>query len=241
MAIVIPALNEAGTIRAVAGAALAQCPNLIVVDDGSSDGSSRPAGGLPLTLIRHEHRGKGEALQRFQAALALGLDGVVTMDGDGQHDADDTPLLLAAAGAHPGRIVIGARLIGREDQPPGRRRANAVADWFISWACGQRILDSQSGQRYYPRAAMALAGRARQGFVFETGLLIRAADHGIGTVAVPIRARYHPGLRGSHFRPLPDGTAITLHITAAILRRGLAPRRAWHAWRQPPLIHHPPP
>ncbi len=239
VAIVIPALNESGTIRAVAQAALQQCPHLIVVDDGSSDDTADKLAGLPLTLIRHARcLGKGEALRSgFKAALALGVAGVVTMDGDGQHGADDIPLLLTAAAAHPGQIIIGARLIGRDDQPRGRRRANNVADWFISWACGQRILDSQSGQRYYPREAMALAGPARQGFVFETGLLIRAADRGIGTVAVPIRARYHQGLRGSHFRPLLDGTRITLHITASLLSRGLAPWRAWRAWRRPAVIH----
>ena len=113
---------------AVAQAALQQCPHLIVVDDGSSDDTADKLAGLPLTLIRHARcLGKGEALRSgFKAALALGVAGVVTVDGDGQHGADDIPLLLTAAAAHPGQIIIGARLIGRDDQPRGRRRAGRV-------------------------------------------------------------------------------------------------------------------
>ncbi|EQD71379.1 Glycosyl transferase, family 2, partial [mine drainage metagenome] len=97
-----------------------------------------------------------------------------TMDGDGQHLASDVPRLLAAARQYPRHIVIGARIRNREQQPPARRRANAVADWGISWGAGVAIADSQSGQRYYPRAVLALADLKAEDFVFEAALLITA-------------------------------------------------------------------
>ena len=97
--ILIPALNEERAIRDVVESALAVCPDVIVVDDGSDDATPAIVGALPVTLIRHPQRmGKGEALRDgFRAALRLGFDAVVTMDGDGQHLAADIPRLLAAA------------------------------------------------------------------------------------------------------------------------------------------------
>src|SRR5689334_16667768 len=97
--VLIPALNEERAIREVVQAVLAHCPDVIVVDDGSSDATSDRIADLPVTRLRHERpMGKARALQDgFRRALDLGFDGVLTMDGDGQHDAADIPRLLAAA------------------------------------------------------------------------------------------------------------------------------------------------
>ena len=109
---VIPARNEAATIARVAAGALAGVATVIVVDDGSTDGTHGELEGLPVTLLRNEHNlGKGASLWRgMQHALALGAEGVVTLDGDGQHAPEDISRLLRAARAHPQDIVIGARL-----------------------------------------------------------------------------------------------------------------------------------
>jgi glycosyltransferase involved in cell wall biosynthesis len=244
LAIVIPALNEAAAIRDVVRSALAVCPTVILVDDGSTDATVARVADLPLVLVRHQRpQGKGAALRAgFRQALALGCTAVVTMDGDGQHNAADVPRLLAAARQHPGHIVIGARLLEREQQPPHRRRANDMADWGIGWACGQAVVDSQSGQRYYPRAALELADRAAEGFVFETDLLIEASRRlGMGIAAVPIRSRYHPEFRASHFRAVPDFLRIAGHVSWQILRRGGIVRSLRNARRQPPLVLGAPP
>src|SRR5690348_12897645 len=99
IAVVIPALNESLRIRGVVEGALAHCPRVIVVDDGSDDDTVARLEGLPITLLRHsERRGKGASLRDgFREALRKGARAVVTMDGDGQHSADDIPRLLAAA------------------------------------------------------------------------------------------------------------------------------------------------
>lgn len=222
VAVVIPALNEAATIRDVVQAVLAECAQVIVIDDGSSDGTAERIADLPVTVLRHDTpRGKGQALRAgFDEALRRGCDGVVTMDADGQHDARDIPRLLAAARAYPDHLVIGARLRGRERQPVARRRANAVADWGISWGCGVPVADTQSGQRYYPRRVLARMALAADDFVFEAAILIVAArECGVGIVSVPIAVRYPEG-GASHFRPIRDVTRITCYTIAQVVRYG---------------------
>jgi glycosyltransferase involved in cell wall biosynthesis len=237
--VVIPALNEEREIRAVAQDALVHCSRVIVVDDGSSDGTSAAIADLPVERIRHaQPQGKAKALQDgFRRALELGADGVLTMDGDGQHAAADLPRLLAAAHQYPGRIVIGARLRSKDAQPGKNRFGNQQADFWVSWACGQRVVDSQSGQRFYPRAAVELAlSLPPGGFVFESEILIEAARRGVHTVSVPIESRYGDDRRASHFRPVRDVSRITAMIAGRLVRGGFMPRNYWRARTVPPVI-----
>ena len=219
----IPCLNEEAAIHGVVQSALALGVPVIVVDDGSDDRTPEIVGALPVTLLRHpERRGKGEALRTgFREVLQQGFDAVVTMDGDGQHLASDVPRIVAAAARYPAHIVIGARLLDREQQPPGRRRANAVADWGISWACAQPVADTQSGQRWYPRAALELVDLPAENFVFEAAILIAACrQKGLGIVSVPIASRYHGEFRLSHFSPVRDVSRITFYTIGQILHYG---------------------
>jgi len=223
--ILIPCLNEERAIGRVVGEALELGLPVIVVDDGSDDRTPDIVGAMPVTLLRHAtRRGKGEALRTgFREALRHGYDAVVTMDGDGQHLAADIPAMLAASRRYPGSIVIGARLLQREQQPPGRRRANAVADWGISWACGQAIADTQSGQRLYPRETLDLVDLPAEHFVFEAAVLITACrERGIGVVSVPIASRYQGEFRLSHFSPVRDVSRITFYTIGRIIHYGNA-------------------
>jgi glycosyltransferase involved in cell wall biosynthesis len=243
VAVVIPALNEELAIRGVVESVLAIAPNVIVIDDGSTDATVERIADLPVTLIRHDQPlGKGQGLRDgFRKALELGFDAVIAMDGDGQHLASDIPRMLAAARAYPEHIVIGARIRNKENQPPARRRANAVADWGISWGCGVPISDTQSGQRYYPRAALDLADLEDDDFVFEAALLIAATrEKKLGVVSVPIDSRYHGEFRGSHFRPVRDVSRITWYTIKRVAHYGhiVASYRASHS--TPPLIVDPP-
>ncbi|MEO5629389.1 MAG: glycosyltransferase family 2 protein [Thermomonas sp.] len=244
IAVVIPALNEALRIRDVVQSALRHCPNVIVIDDGSDDGTAEAIADLPMTLLRHATRmGKGAGLRDgFAEALRQGFDAVLTMDGDGQHAGDDIPRLLAAANRFPGWIVIGARLRKRANQPVYRRFANEFGDWGIAWGTGYQVADSQSGQRLYPAAVCALTDIPGEDFVFEAQIVMSAAQRlGTRCVSVPIEARYNqvhgaPSFRPSHFRPLRDLWRITSHIVWQCVRRG----GLWQVHRQaranPPVI-----
>ena len=228
VAVVIPALNESLRIREVVEGALAQSDLVIVVDDGSDDGTVECIADLPVTVLRHARRGgKGQALRSgFAEAVRRGLRGVLTMDGDGQHAATDLPRLLASANRHPGCIIIGARLRKRASQPLLRRLANEFGDWGVAWGTHYQVADSQSGQRFYPADVIAMRQVPSEDFVFEAQVLISAARQlGTRCVSVPIESRYRSAgsdecFRPSHFRPLRDLTRITTHIVRLALRYG---------------------
>lgn len=227
VAVVIPALNESLSIRAVALDALAHCDHVIVVDDGSDDGTSACIADLAVTVLRHPQRmGKGASLRDgFAHAQALGMAGVSTMDGDGQHSGADIPRLIDAANRHPGDVIVGARLRKRAAQPLYRRIGNDFGDWGIGWGCGFRVVDSQSGQRFYPRSVYTLPDVAGEGFVFEAQMLLCAARRaGAGVVAVPIDTRYANScaqpMRKSHFRLFRDLWLITSHVVRQVWAYG---------------------
>jgi glycosyltransferase involved in cell wall biosynthesis len=232
--IAIPAYNEAKTIRALAQKALALCPRLIVVDDGSTDATALQLHGLPLTLLRHSlNKGKAACLRlAFYEARRHGALCVVTLDGDGQHDPNDAPALLRAWHNHSNRLIVGSRLHDKAQFPRARYRANRFACFWISWAAGCPIADSQSGFRVYPAAVLSIAsGDKVRGnrFTFESEILIEAADHGILTLAVAIPARYPLNARPSHFRPVIDIATIVLMVATRLLKKGLHPVGLWRS------------
>jgi glycosyltransferase involved in cell wall biosynthesis len=247
IAVLIPALNEALRIRGVVEGALAHCPRVIVVDDGSDDDTVAQIADLPVTLLRHARRmGKGASLRDgFREALQQGARAVLTMDGDGQHATDDIPRLLAAANRHPGCVVIGARLRRRSQKPLLRRLANEFGDWGLAWGTGYQVADSQSGQRLYPAAVAALDDVPGEDFVFEAQIMISAARRlGTRCVSVPIESRYksvHSGeqFRASHFRPLRDLWRITSHIVRQAVAHGDLPGVHRSIRANPPVIDDP--
>ena len=225
-AVVIPAYNESGTIRDVARRALAQLPLVIVVDDGSTDATAAALKRLPVVLLRNEsNRGKAASLRRgADEAVRRGADAIVTLDGDGQHCPEDIPLLLEAYRAAPRRIVIGSRLHSPKNIPTARYRANRFANFWISWAAGHAIADTQSGFRIYPAGLFAQAkvqyGEAAS-FVFESEILIEAAHFGVQAVCVPIKVIYSARARPSHFRPVVDIARIVRMVAWRLIARGL--------------------
>jgi len=133
---------------------------------------------------------------------------------------------------HTDRLVIGSRLHDRSQFPVARYRANRFACFWISWAAGHPIADSQSGFRVYPAPVMALAldGSARANrFTFESEILIEAADHGHLTLAVAIPGRYPQNARRSHFRPVVDIAKIVVMVAIRLLKKGMHPIGLWRS------------
>jgi glycosyltransferase involved in cell wall biosynthesis len=91
--VVIPGYNEAATVGDIVSRAKQQCPNVIVVDDGSTDGTAEGVAGLDVTVLCNEQNcGKAGSLVRgFDYALAQGAIGVMTLDADGQHVPEGIP------------------------------------------------------------------------------------------------------------------------------------------------------
>ncbi|MEE8434862.1 MAG: glycosyltransferase family 2 protein [bacterium] len=218
IALVIPAYNEAGTIAALASEALIHCPWVIVVDDGSTDGTTETLEGMPVTVLRNENNmGKGASITRGQRhAISQGADAVITMDADGQHRPEDLPRFIAAIGDHPGSLILGVRTRGSSSAPTLRLFANRFADFWISWAAGLPIKDTQSGFRLYPADLLRqvrIKSRRAGSFVFESAVLIEAGRKGWGVHELPIDSIYHTGRRASYYRPVIDTTRIVIMVT----------------------------
>jgi flavin-dependent dehydrogenase len=236
--ILIPMVNEASTIGEIVTRARRYGP-VLVVDDGSSDGSGESAARAGADVIRLDRRsGKGAALR---AGLAEGLvrnaDPVITLDGDGQHDPDEIPRLLEAAALYPDALIVGGRLVGLPLRgegaiPDGRLNAMRVSGFFINWLTGFSLRDTQSGYRAYPAKLIAAVKPRWGGFIFETEMLIRAATEGWSLLEIPIAFIPSKG-RPSRFRPVRDGVAVATFIVGQVLRRW-ARAETWRSWRHDP-------
>ena len=242
-AVVIPAFNEATTIADIAQRACQFTSMVIIVDDGSVDNTAQTLESLPVTVINNpKNIGKGKSLLRgMQHAIEHGAHSVITLDGDGQHQPEDIPLLLEKGLLHPNTIIIAARLRGRHTAPPLRRFANGFADFWISWAAGQKIRDSQSGYRLYPAEVFQQCNTNSDKFVFESEILIDAAHQGIFSKGVAIDTVYHKNSRASHYRPAADTWEIVMMVARKLILRGFYPlglARSLGIWTQTP-VHHP--
>ena len=225
-AVVIPAYNEQATIRNVALKSLQFVTQVIVVDDGSVDHTSAMIEDLPITILKNScNMGKAASLWRgFQHALSQNVQAVITLDGDGQHSPDDLPRLIAQAKLTPNALVIGARE-GRWDRASWHRRlANKIADFWISWASGYPISDSQSGFRVYPAPLLRdtpIQHDREHSFVLESEILIEGAKLGYYSYPVSIASIHRQTMRPSHFRPVLDIVRITRMVAWKLLSRGM--------------------
>ncbi|MGH7321641.1 MAG: glycosyltransferase family 2 protein [Candidatus Rokuibacteriota bacterium] len=218
---VVPVFNEARTVgRVVRG--LHRLSPVIVVDDGSTDdgGARALASGATRVLRQARRAGKGAALQAgFAEALRMGATAVVTLDGDGQHDATDLPRLVAVARQAPLALVLGDRLAdGDGDRMPWLRvGAIRLADRVLSWLTGAPVRDSQCGFRLYPATLLRAVTLREAGFVLETEVLVKAVRAGYALVSVPVR-RIHPPDRVSRFDAVSDGARIGWYLAREAAR-----------------------
>jgi glycosyltransferase involved in cell wall biosynthesis len=223
--VVIPAYNEETTIKALIKAVLLQQPDqLLVVNDASTDQSAELLNSLKNEFnfqVVHQSKNKGKAAclwVGFDQAMRENMDLIITLDGDGQHRAEDIPALLHEYQQQPSKLVIGARERNLKTQPIGRFIANRFANFWISWAAGYGVSDSQSGFRLYPITLLKKIIRIRysEGFVFESEVIIEAAWQGHYTTVITIPSIYHKNRRASHFKPWHDIKKITKMVACRL-------------------------
>lgn len=220
IAVIVPCLNCAETVADVVRGVSRHVADVLVLDDGSADETARLAEEAGAVVLRHpERRGKGAALQTGLAwAAAQGFTHVFTVDGDGQHLADEMPALLQASAAEPTAIVLGERSREGHDISPMKLFGNRFANRWVEIASGRWFEDTQSGFRIYPVAAtLALGGHANH-YGFETEVLIRALRSGVPVVCRTVRVHYPPAdLRVSYYRPWLDTIRIIFIVVGLIL------------------------
>jgi glycosyltransferase involved in cell wall biosynthesis len=212
----IPAWNEGGRIGPIVEATRARLP-VLVVDDGSCDGTADEAERAGATVVRHpQNQGKGVALMTgFAWALEHGYAAVLTLDADGQHDPSDIPAFLAAYESSAGDLIIGRRDFSQMPFP--RSWANPFGSWLLSHVLGTRIYDNQSGYRLYSRRLLEGIELTASGFEMEVEVIVRAMRKGMHIDWVDIRTIYGIG-KVSHFHPIKDSIRFMQMV--------------WWAWRQ---------
>ena len=203
---IVPAFNEAATIVLVIEGLRAVVDHVLVVDDGSTDGTAEIARRAGAEVIAHDtNRGKGQAIRSALAALrGQGFTHALVLDGDMQHLPSEAPRLLDAAARTGADVVLGERQFDRAAMPASRYQANRIGSRALSWFVGTRFQDTQCGYRLFRLAALdgvALGGR---GYEIETEMLVKLARRGARMTTVPVTAVY--GGQRSKLRPVRDTT-----------------------------------
>jgi glycosyltransferase involved in cell wall biosynthesis len=213
---VIPTYNNGGTVAGVVQGVLRQGLPVLVVDDGSTDGTSEALKGLDVNVLRHEKNlGKGRALKTgLEEARRLGYRFALTIDADGQHDPEDIPALVAAAGEKT--LVVGSRNIAADGMPAGSTFANRFSNFWFTVQTFRKLPDTQTGFRIYPLEDLPSLKLLTARYEAELTLLVFSAWKGLKLVPVPVRV-YYPENRVSHFRPFADFFRISVLNTVLCL------------------------
>ena len=191
--VVIGAYNEETRIGQVLEGLRPAGWNVVVVDDGSRDGTAAVALKWPVVLLQHRiNLGAGAALQTgIEYALRQGARYIVSMDAVGQHRVEDVPRLLEALERESAAFALGSRFLGAAMQMPRMRRiilrGGAIFAWVLT---GRLISDTNSGFR-----AMTSEGARRikirlNRFEHPTEFIQQVVASGLKYVEVPVTMKY---------------------------------------------------
>jgi glycosyltransferase involved in cell wall biosynthesis len=205
-AAVIPAFNEAGGIARVVEGIRPHVAHVVVVDDGSTDGTTERAQAAGAEVVRHDtNAGKGCAIRTGIArVLSRDFTHVLLLDGDMQHLPGEAAQLLAAAAETGADVVLGERRFFRAQMPASRYHANRIGSLVLSWFMGVPLRDTQCGFRVFRLAALEPIRLTATGYEIETEMLVKVRRRGGRLATVPVTAVY--GHQRSKLRPIRDTT-----------------------------------
>lgn len=231
IAALVPTYQNVGTLGEVIDQTLRWIPDLIVVDDGATDGTRELLDARDdIVVLHHPHnRGKGAALlSGFAHARSLGWSHVITLDSDLQHDPAEIPRFVEAILQDPSALIIGARDMGSENVPWRSKFGMRCSNLGIRVLTGLRLPDSQSGFRAYPLLPLAAVELSPSRFELEVEVIVRAARAGIPIRSIEIPVHYAPpGQRVTHFRPIRDFLRV-LALDLRLLAGWRKGRRSGH-------------
>jgi glycosyltransferase involved in cell wall biosynthesis len=191
--IVVPAYNEGARLGDTLDALCPSWPNVVVVDDGSSDNTVVVASRYPVWLLHHViNRGQGAALQTgIDFALARGAEIVVSFDADGQHDPKDIDRLLQPIQSGAADLALGSRFLGSTPGlPVSRRIILHLGVWFTRLFSHIRVSDTHNGLRAFSRAAAEHLRLVHDRMAHASEILDRIHEHRLRYVEVPVTIRY---------------------------------------------------
>ncbi len=192
--IVIPAYNEEKVIADVAKEIRdAGYEKIIIVDDGSADGTFSKSKEIPgATALRHKiNRGKGAAAKTgIEAAKLLGADIIITMDADGQHDPKDIARLISPIASGNCDVVLGSRLMNPEGMPWYKIIHNKIGNAITWYLYGLWVTDSQSGLRAYSRRAAEVINTLGDRYEYDSEVIREIYKYKLKYKEIPIQVRY---------------------------------------------------
>lgn len=189
---VIPAYNEGTRIGPVVAAVKEFVPDVVVVDDGSSDDTAVQAQGVGARVVSHiENSGAGAAtMTGIEAARALGADVIITLDADEQHDPQDIPALLTPIEEGIADIAFANRFGQKNKIPTVRRVFNAIGNIVTFFATGMWVRDSQCGYKAFGPKAVQQINLRMNGFEFCTEIVRESVAHKWRIAEVPVKVVY---------------------------------------------------
>lgn len=191
--IIVPAYNEAATIGRVVRDIRHEWPRVLVVDDGSTDGTAEAARAAGAEVVSHAvNRGQGAALQTgFDYSLRAGARVLVTFDADGQHLSEELGLLVEPVVEGRCEVALGSRFLeARSEIPWLRRLLLKSAVIFTRVASGLRITDTHNGLRALSRAAAERIQLRADRMAHASEILDQIAGHRLAWAEVPVHVRY---------------------------------------------------
>ncbi|MFZ3060699.1 MAG: glycosyltransferase family 2 protein [Candidatus Methanoperedens sp.] len=205
----LPAYNEETSIGSVVLKTKRHVDKVIVIDDGSSDGTVGIVRLTEAEIVEHEkNRGYGAAIKScFEAAKNEGADAMVIIDADGQHNPDEIPLVLAPVLAGEADMVIGSRFLENVDIPAYRRVGINVLTKLTNIGSKGNVSDSQSGFRAYSKEAINQLKFNANGMGVGSEILINAQELGLRIKEVPVTCKYK-GVEGSTHNPVSHGISV---------------------------------
>ncbi len=218
--VLIPTYNNERTLARVIEGVQVYTNNIIVVNDGATDSTSKILKKYTnLTLIHFsKNKGKGKALQvGFKKAYELGYTYAITIDSDGQHYPSDIIKFITEIEQSPNSLLIGDRNMTQEGIPKKSSFGNKFSNFWFQFETGVKLNDTQSGYRLYPLKQLANLTYFTNKFEFEIEVIVRAAWKGIEVKNVPIQVLYDESERVTHFRPVKDFSRISVLNTVLVL------------------------
>ncbi len=224
--VAIQAYNCDRTIGGVVKQCRSHAPDVLVVDDGSEDATADQARAAGARLLRHDrNRGKGMAIRTAASeALRGGYSGLLTVDGDAQHEAEDLPAFLEAHRGSPHTMWVGWRRDALERAPVARRLGNQFSNLALKLLAGVRLPDTQCGLRLYPIKLLRSLSLCGTRYETEPEILVKARAIDWDMRPLPVHVRFVDGRPTSHFRPWADTARICILVMRHYLQRRLASR-----------------
>lgn len=207
----IPAYNEEKSISNVIKKSLPHVDAVIVCDDGSTDNTAKIAKEAGAVVISQKNQGYGAAIASlFDYARNQNAQIMITLDGDGQHNPEQIPILIDAIITHNVDVSIGSRFLDDSTKASGYRKTGIkIITSASNYGTNFKVSDSQSGFRAYSKDAIDAIHPTEQGMSVSTEILLKISNKGLSIAEVPITISYDGDTSEQH--SVPHGLSVLMN------------------------------